>query len=97
MQITKHKFIIKIGSVQRELLSDFIDNRELSEGSIAAGILLTQAVCSVVLETVSSKKSSVIETSEVFELVKTRISKTTDYLTKESCLVTLGRFENEIK
>ncbi len=97
MQITKHKFIIKIGSVQRELLSDFIDSRELSDGGIAAGILLVQSVCSVILETVSSKNSAIIETSEIFALAKTRISKITDYFSKEACLVTLGRFENEIK
>ena len=97
MKIPKHKFIIKIGSIQRELLSDFIDSRELSEGGIAAGILLVQSVCSVVLETVSSKNSSVIETSEVFALAEIRISKTTDSLSKEACLAVLSRVENEIK
>lgn len=97
MQITKHKFIIKVGSIQRELLSDFIDSRELSEGGISAGILLVQFVYSVILETVSSKNSAVVETSEVFALAETRISKMTNALSKEACLVTLNRFENEIR
>lgn len=97
MQITKHKFIIKAGSIQRELLSDFIDSKELSEGGIVAGILLVQSVFSIILETVNSKNSALIETSEVFALAETRISKTTDMLSKEACLVTLNRFENEIR
>ena len=97
MQITKHKFIINAGSIQRELLSDLIDSRDLSEGGIVAGILLVQFVFSIILKTVSSKNNATVETSEVFALAETRISKITDSLSKEACLVTLGRFENEIK